>query len=196
MHLRIFSILTRPYHLISSETAIVAWHDNRVLNQAWFIEGTGGTDTYTIRNVSGGSYMDLSGGMNHLNLLFCPSTSSLHSVTQPRPTTVPKLLDIIKTTQPINIGWFVRRLVARTSKSFSCFVHPACSHTVTRIQNAAAQSTVHRNRIFGLWYSHFIYRCLSFRGTQGWVCNRHVMVQRLLEYLHNDTGAVRTALES
>jgi len=44
------------------KTPITAFHDNQGLNQAWFVRLKSGADTYTIRNVAGGSYIELPGG--------------------------------------------------------------------------------------------------------------------------------------
>ena len=48
---------------IASETPITAWQDHKGFNQAWFIRPiTPGSDVYTIQSVTGGSYVDLTGG--------------------------------------------------------------------------------------------------------------------------------------
>ncbi|KAF5388224.1 hypothetical protein D9615_000847 [Tricholomella constricta] len=43
-------------------TAVTAWSDNGGLNQLWLAEETGEADTFTLRNLAGGTYMDLARG--------------------------------------------------------------------------------------------------------------------------------------
>ncbi|KAF5388390.1 hypothetical protein D9615_000865 [Tricholomella constricta] len=40
-------------------TAVTAWADNGGLNQLWLAEATGEADTFTLRNLAGGTYLDL-----------------------------------------------------------------------------------------------------------------------------------------
>jgi len=48
--------------IFSLETNIIARHDDKGLNQAWFLELVASKpDPFTLRNVTGRAYMDLEG---------------------------------------------------------------------------------------------------------------------------------------
>jgi hypothetical protein len=63
-----------PFRSFDTDTAITAWQDNRGMNQAWYIQLAAGKDIFTVRNVRGGSYMDLKGSMYSVHLFSYPYT--------------------------------------------------------------------------------------------------------------------------
>lgn len=108
----------RFFHSIFADTPITAWSDNKGLNQAWLIQPISpGSDTYTIRNVAAGTYMDLSTGVHLFSLVpFLP----IHAPQlQVLPTMVPRSLGSTKTEGLINNGQFASQdLILGISKSF------------------------------------------------------------------------------
>jgi hypothetical protein len=105
---------TCRFRFTSSDTPITAWRDNRGLNQAWFIQPYGtNPDTYTVRNVTGGSYMDLQGG-THFLVAF-PSLAHVLP-RQARPKAGLQLLVFIKAMHLLKHGSYVSHQMIGTSK--------------------------------------------------------------------------------